>query len=173
MLKKSVIREIIFFAMIFLLFFLSCKLSRVNIFGLNTDLKIMLVGAVFTGCVVGLYYLVKNGDHKDNYRLLEISPGAQCRGGPYMWQGDSKTAQMCRNLDKTAEGKCEIAKFQCPNGYHGQPGRPLEFTSNSNSCWDGVKCKGGQVDKAYYDKQHDKDCKCGLCSMWVEQQCKE
>lgn len=165
--SKSTIREVIFFVLTFLLFYLGCKfvmywMSQKKI---NHDVAALTVGAIITGTLVGIYYLAKMNQHSDGYRAFEISPGAMCRGGPYMWQGDSPRAKMCQQLASTPEGKCEISKFNCPTGYEGMPKVPFEFTSNSDSCWSGVRCKGCHVDHQHYS--HPKHCNCQLCSMIV------
>jgi len=102
---------------------------------------------------------------------FSISPGALCRGGPYMWQGDSKRAKMCKDMASTDEGRCQMSKFNCPIGYNGMPSVPIEFTSNSDSSWSGVRCKGCGVDHAYYNDLNEKQRKhrpCGgMCSMWI------
>jgi len=167
--NKSLTREVIFFVLVFLLFFLGNKVAQYwakRSPKLNRDLIVLVVGAVATLAVVGIFYLAKMNQIKDNYQMLEFSPGALCRGGPYMWQGDSERAKMCRKLASTPEGRCDIAAFNCPNSYNGLPQTGVRYTSNSDSCWKGVHCKCGKVDHAYYDKDHGKDCNCGMCSMW-------
>jgi len=111
---------------------------------------------IATSASVGVYYLSGLNNTRDNYRMLQISPGAMCRGGEYMWQGDSKKAEMCRKLDSTPEGKEEISHFQCPNGFDGLPRNPLAFTSNSDSSWTGVRCNGNKVDNTYYSANFPK-----------------
>jgi len=162
MVDKTVAREVIFFVLIFLLFYLGCKAVsfwRSNKI-VNFDVATLIVGAVITLIVIAIFYLAKmNQESNDGYKPFEISPGALCRGGPYMWQGDSERAKMCRKLAASPAGRCELSRFNCPNGYNGMPSVPLDFTSNSNSCWKGVDCD---------EKQKTGNCNCSQsCSMQV------
>ena len=166
---KTKLRETIFFILIFLLFYLSTKAEQFlnkKYQNINEDILIIGVGAVFSITVLIIFYLAQINKITDNYKAFTISPGAMCRGGAYMFQGDDPQAKMCRDMAKTPEGRCEIAQFNCPNGFVGMPKNTSEweYTSNSDSNWNGVKCKGTNVDKAHYD--HPTDCGCGTCSMW-------
>jgi len=167
--SKTTVREVIFFVVVFLLFYLGCKLVMLwqTKSGMGEDVISLIIGAVITLALVSIFYIAKMNQHSDNYRAFEISPGAMCRGGPYMWQGDSARSKMCQELAKTPEGKCEISKFNCPDEYNGMPAVPFNFTSNSNSSWEGVHCKGCDVDKAWYEKQNPSNCNCRMCSMNV------
>ena len=138
-------RRVLFFVLLYITFYLIAILGigLPNYYRqIHPDLSLMLIGLVFTGIAVLLFYLSGVNNVQDNYRNLEISPGALCRGGPYMWQGDSEMAKMCRNLAKSKEGRCEIAAFNCPNGFDGMPKVPLDYSSDSNSNWDGIPCNG-------------------------------
>lgn len=168
--SKSVVREVIFFVLIFLLFYLGVKSSQFmhNKYpSVNGDLVTMAVGTVITLLIVGIFYLAKLNQNIDSYRAFNLSPGAMCKGDPYMWQGDDDLSKMCRDMAKSPEGRCELSKYNCPSGFDGQPKNTSdwEYTSNSDSCWSGVKCKGCDVDKSRYN--HPQDCNCGLCAMWV------
>lgn len=137
------VRKIIFFAIIFVGFCLGCKLScALKHKGMNNDAAILLSGLVYTGLIIGVYFIAKLDDKdkdkdKDSYKLFQISPGALCRGGPYMWQGNSARAKMCREMASTKQGRADIARFQCPVGYHGEPKNPPTHSNNSDSCWKG------------------------------------
>jgi len=48
---------------------------------------------------------------------------------------------MCQDLEKTPEGRCELAANNCLNGFYGQPKNFPLYSSNSNSCWKGISCK--------------------------------
>ena len=69
------------------------------------------------------------------------SPGAKlCRGGPYMWQGDSERAKYCRALADTKEGSEQISRYECGSGYTGMPGGGFKYTTMSDSCWKNKRC---------------------------------
>lgn len=179
--SKSIAREVIFFVLIFLLFYLGGKLANYwqkKVPKMSEDGSLLLVGLGVTAIVIGVFYLAKLNQQTDSYKDFSISPGALCQGYPYMFQGDDAQSQFCKKLASTSEGKCEMSKHRCPNGYIGAPGVPLEFTSNSDSCWSGVHCKDNHVNHAWYKKHfphhfghpaHGKDCNCSLCSMWTNE----
>jgi hypothetical protein len=177
--SKSVAREVIFFVLVFLLFYLGGKgldMWHTKKPMLNSDVGLVVVGLVVTGLLVGIFYLAKLNQHTDGYKGFEISPGALCRGGAYLFSGDDSASKFCQNLAKSPEGRCEISRFNCPNGYQGLPSVPLEFSPNSDSCWSGVRCnKDGQVNHKWYKKNfpdhygHGEGCNCAMCSMWTNQ----
>lgn len=69
------------------------------------------------------------------------NPGAKlCRGGPYLWQGNSERAKFCRNLEKTAQGKAEIKRYECGSNFTGMPGCGFTFTPISDGCWKNKRC---------------------------------
>jgi hypothetical protein len=129
------------------------------------NMSLFVTSIVFTTTAFGIYYLT--GLQKETYSAFNLSPGAACKGSMYLFQGDDETSKMCRDMAETPDGRCAIASFNCPNGYEGAPKHlnNWEYTSNSDSCWEGVKCKGCNVDKSRYE--HPPDCDCGLCSMWM------
>lgn len=87
-----------------------------------------------------------------------VSDEAMCKGGNYMWQGDSEKAKRCRELASTTEGKCAIGKYNCGNGYEGKPQKLFEYTPQSNDQWKNTQCQ--MIGK------HSKDGKrnCTVCS---------
>lgn len=168
----NVIREVIFFILIFLLFYLATKSGHIlnrRYPQFNTELLTAIVGVVFTLIIVAIFYLAKLNENIDGYKAFNLSPGAICKGPSYLFQGDDQTSKMCRQLASTADGRCQIAQYNCPNGYVGEPKnlKYWEYTSNSDSEWNGVQCKGNHVDKKYYERPHPPSCDCGLCSMWM------
>lgn len=142
MVSTVMIREIVFFLMVFFLFFLFNK-GMVYLGGkinMNSDVKLIITSLIYTGVIIGLYYLAKMKSNVDGYRMLDISPGALCSGGPYMW--DQDRADFCTKLASTPEGKCQIASFNCPSGlYHGQPRTPFMFSNLSNDQWKNERCE--------------------------------
>lgn len=160
--SKTIFKEVIFFVLVFASFYIGCRITKV---WRTSDVSILIVGTVVTGLLATIYYLAKINQHTDNYRAFEISPGAMCRGGSYMWQGDSARAKMCQQMNSTPEGKCAISRFNCPTGYNGMPRIPFDFTSNSDSTWSGVRCSGTNVDKKWYEEREPKPHDCPGCSM--------
>lgn len=155
MVKRSM-REVVFFIFTFLLFYLSVSIAKFWIKHIQNHSEIiyLIVGLVYTLVLVAVYYLANlNGT---NEGFWTVSPAARCRGGPYMWQGDSETAKMCRKMAETPEGRCAISSFNCPTGYDGIPKTPFYYSPLSDDNWQNERC----VDRP--------DCPCnetGLCSM--------
>jgi hypothetical protein len=130
-------RQLIFFALIFLMFFLFLRLSKFWLLHnsqLNEDIIDVFTSIAYTSIIVAIYYLAKLNTRKSE-KFWDISPGALCKGGEYMWQGDSKEAKMCRALASTPEGRSNINAYNCPVGYNGIPKIPFEYTPLSNDNW--------------------------------------
>lgn len=89
-----------------------------------------------------------------------VSDAALCKGGPYMWQGDSERSKMCRKMASTTAGRCAISSMNCPNGYEGLPTANFVYTPISDDNWQNPRCKKGR-----------QGCSCaadgGMCSMSV------
>ena len=172
MLKKSVARELIFFILIFLLFYLATKgghfLSK-QYPEWNSELIILGVGMVFTLLIVGIFYLAKLNQVTDHYQAFNLSPGAMCKGPSYLFQGSDELSKMCRSMEESPNGRCQLAQYNCPKGYVGEPKNTSEweYTSNSDSEWSGIACKGCNVDKSAYARPHPPECECDTCAMWV------
>lgn len=135
--------EIIFFIIMFLLFFLTMKLNEFWIKkggNLHPNLSYMITGLLFTLLMLAIWYLAKlNGSSSEGF--WDISAGAKCKGGPYMWQGDSETAMMCKEMASTPEGRCEISSYNCPTGYTGTPKAPFVYSPLSNDEWQNERCE--------------------------------
>lgn len=139
----------IFFVSIFLLYFLFARLSvfwnsRTQ---LNVDITLLVLGVGFIGGTLGLYYLLgleKIQNTKDNFEF-KLDPAKACRGGPYMWQGNSELAETCRKLNSTSEGKKDIQSYECPcPGSVGIPARHggFQYTPQSDANWENARCNG-------------------------------
>lgn len=156
MIKRSS-REIIFFVMLFLLFFLIVKLSvyLTNKYSFNESASFLVSGIVYSLIVTALFFMANlNCDSGENF--WDISAGALCKGGPYNWQGDDPVSKMCREMAQTEKGRCEISSYSCPSGYIGTPRLPFQYTPLSNDKWHNEQCDDSET------------CKCrdtGLCSM--------
>lgn len=141
MVKKS-IREIIYFTLIFLVFFLAVKLAQfwIEKSSMNSDMAYIIVGLVYTLIIVSLFFLAKL---QTNEGFWDITDAARCKGGPYFWQGDSVTSQMCEKMAETPEGRVAISGYNCPSGYVGQPGLPFYYSPLSNDKWQNERCEDG------------------------------
>lgn len=154
MVKKTV-RELIFFILLFLLFFLVKKLADFWISkGTPADYTYIGAGLLYTLVMVGIFFLAKLQTSKENF--WDVSEFAQCKGGPYMWQGDSEQATMCRKLAETPEGRCGIASYNCPTGTIGTPSLPFIYTPLSGDDWSNERCEDKPTCGCPYDQ--------GLCS---------
>jgi len=155
MVKRS-LRTTIFFILVFLFFFLAVKAGHYWASQSNTDSVMinLIIGLIYTLVIVLVFYLAKLSCSKEGF--WDVSPYAQCKGGPYFWKGDSEEAKMCRQFAETPEGKCGIASYNCPIGYNGMPMTPFLYTPLSDAKWQNERCE---------DKP---TCPCadtGMCSM--------
>jgi len=101
----------------------------------------MVLGALFTLLVVGIFYLANVGSCElENF--WDVSLGAKCKGGPYMWQGDDEISKECRALASTKEGQCIIKSYNCPTGYVGTPSLPFVYTPLSGDNFENERCAG-------------------------------
>lgn len=129
-------KEYVFFAIIALSIYLSMKLHEDN-----NEIKciaISLLGGIL------LYILYVQGKVCPNSEgFWDVSKYSQCKGGPYMYQGDSPEAKMCREFASTPEGRCGIASYNCKTGYIGTPALPFQYTPLSNDNWESERCSNG------------------------------
>jgi hypothetical protein len=153
MIKKE-IREILYFLLAFLMFYLCVKLKdwTYKTSGISNDIAIISCGILFSIILIFLFYITKINS---NEGFWDISPPALCKGGPYFWQGDSPISKMCREMASTPEGRIAISGYNCPTGYVGQPGLPFYYTPISNDNWENERCE---------DKPTCKGVDVGLCS---------
>jgi hypothetical protein len=153
--KKKSLREMIFFMLVFLLFFLACKLSQFweKNTSMNGDIVLIIVGVLYTLCIVSVFFISKIEDKEG---FWDITPPATCAGGPYFWQGDNENSRMCRELSSTPEGMIAISGYNCPTGLVGRPGLPFYYTPLSNDEWQNERCA---------DLPDCKGVDVGMCSM--------
>lgn len=155
MVKRSV-RELIFFVLIFLIYFLSVRLMHFwrSKTGLDPNISIITMGILYTLIIVAIWYIAKLSDNSEGF--WDISAGATCKGGAYFWQGNSEEAKQCRAMAETPEGRCEISSYNCPTGYTGTPKLPFVYSPLSDGDWKSERCEDRPP------------CPCkdvGLCSM--------
>lgn len=142
MVKRSV-KESLFFILIAALFFLGVKASEYWMDNSSTakkweDMTILIVGIILALLLAAVYYASKLNRCGEGF--WEVSPAARCKGGPYMWQGDSETAKMCREMASSEAGRCSIASYNCPKGFIGQPRLPFYYTPLSGDGWENERC---------------------------------
>jgi hypothetical protein len=148
-------REIVFFALVFLFFYLAVKYIDQNSKTKLEDQTILSGGIMFIIAVICIYLLSNLSLHSEE-GFWDVSDYAKCKGGPFFWQGDSPTSKMCRELASTPEGRIGISGYNCPTGYVGQPGLPFYYTPLSNAEWKNERCD---------DKAVPLGIDQGLCSM--------
>ena len=154
---KRTVREVIFFVLAFLLYYLSVSIANYWINHMkksHSQAIYLLIGLVYRLVLVAVYYLANLNNTNEGF--WTVTPAGRCRGGPYMWQGDSQTAKMCRDMAETKEGRCAISSYNCPTGYEGVPKVPFYYTPLSNDMWQNERC------------MDIPNCPCqetGLCSM--------
>lgn len=135
-------KEIIFYVIIFLLFYVLSKSSGYvgTYFKLNNDVSLLLFSLVFTGVV----FLLKNLGNKDNF-YFELTPEKHCEGGSYLYSSDPVKKKFCSQFSQS-----DIANYSCCNGFHGAPVH-WERTSMSDDKWNNKMCDGNF--KEYTDPQ--------------------
>jgi len=137
----SSINKVIFFVMLgffFIVFFFATTFFYSN--SNNTVSKgfiVLIASIVFSLFFAG--YTQLTGLFKSEGYFLGPSP-KMCKGGEYMWRGNSEKSKFCRKLASIPEGAAEIAKNQCGKGYKGMPGNKFEDTPISNDQWRNEMC---------------------------------
>lgn len=139
---KQSARRAIFFVLIFVLFFIGYKGIEFSKGYLPwpIDMVYLLVGAIFTLIIVGIFYLAKMDKTTSTENFWDVSLGAQCRGGPYFWDPESELGKKCLEMASTPAGRCELASYNCPTGFNGLPSLPFEYTPSSDDTWHNERC---------------------------------
>ena len=131
---------VLFFILVFVLYFLTVQVARYLISekDFNHNTAYMLSGMLYTLLILFAYRVAKVGGTSEGF--WDVSDYAQCKGGPYFWQGDSPTAKRCRELASTPEGRCGISSYNCTTGYVGTPKLPFYYTPLSDDEWKNEQC---------------------------------
>ena len=134
-------REIIFFVLVFLVFYVVHKFSDqiLQKLRLKGDVGILSIGVIYALLIIGFYHLANLKSSNEGF--WDVSPAARCKGGPYFYQGDSPNAKMCRALAETPEGRAAISGYNCPIGMVGQPGLPFYYSPLSDDSWKNERCQ--------------------------------
>jgi hypothetical protein len=142
MLLKHSTKMTLFFLLILSLFFLMSKMAilwtQKTSIDINMSVLTMAVG--YTILIITLYYMTIDKKAKEGF--WDVTPAAKCKGGPYMWQGDSETAKMCRAMAETEQGRCEQSAYECGVGYIGTPRRPFYYSPLSDDNFHNERCDG-------------------------------
>lgn len=144
--EKQKIRFVVFLLLVFFLFFLFVKAYEysliVNSIG-SKDIKLFGVSALYTIIIIGLFYLARL--HAPHEGFTEPIKPCMCKGGAYLYQGDSARSQMCRELLSTEQGRKLASDCQCKSGQAGRPGILFNYTPDSNNQWENERCPGGSI----------------------------
>jgi hypothetical protein len=133
-------RQLIFFTLLFLLFFLGVKTGKLwskSGKAPSEDVTYIVVGVAYTCVMLAVYYLAKLDCNHNNEQegFWDVSPAAKCKGGKYMWQGSSPDAVRCREIADSPQGRAMIASYNCPKGFIGLPKTPFQYTALSDDNW--------------------------------------
>lgn len=107
-------KQIIFFILVFILFFLFAKCSHIcsSKLSLIPDVSLLLGALVFTVLLALLYNVTNVAECKDGFQF-EVSPVKKCCGGPYMYSSNPELQEFCDKV--TPEQKSQMC---CGVGFH-------------------------------------------------------
>lgn len=156
-------REVLFFILVFLLFFIvskaCCRHIQTNL-NINRNISFLVFGAIYTVVIIFCYWVAQLFC-SNSEGFWDVSPFAKCKGTQYMWQGDSAEAKLCREMADTTEGRIGISSYNCPKGYNGQPSLPFYYTPLSDDNYENERCE---------NKPQCPGKDVGLCSMEAQVQ---
>lgn len=135
----SVLAQAIFFIIVFVVFLSFLRFSQSVLTEHSQINSYMIIGVVFISIVVGVFYGLSQVGLREGF--WDVSEFAKCKGGSYMWQGESNEAETCKALAESPAGRCGIASYNCPTGYEGTPMLPFYYTPMSNDSWENERCK--------------------------------
>lgn len=130
-------RELIFFVLLFLIFFLSVKTGKFwseSAKSPSEDIVYLIVGLSYMCIMIGIFNLAKL-DSSPSEPFWDISPAAKCKGGKYMWQGSSAAAVKCRELADSPQGRAMISAYNCAKGFIGVPKKQFQYSPLSDDNW--------------------------------------
>lgn len=120
---------------IFVLIFVSIYICLATCEQMRTKTENSILYISLIGSAILSFILFKITGSRDNFVYPDV-----CRGGSYMFQGNDPTAVMCRELEKTEEGRRAIASVNCAPGFVGKPNNKFAYSSNSDSNWKSYSC---------------------------------
>lgn len=84
---------------------------------------------------------------------LNLSKASMCKGPSYLWSGDGEFSKMCQGLVQNNDGRCALGRFNCNTGFVGEPTPLFEYSSSSDSNWQGIPCQNGDPVKEKKEKK--------------------
>jgi hypothetical protein len=138
---KMLIKNLIFFVIVFLLFYITGKINTLVKFKYQ-DVKLLVFSLVSTAIIVMVFYVGKIGDSstKDSFSF-EVSPEKLCQGGPYMYTSNPERQRLCSQFSQQ-----DLAQYNCGKGFVGAPVH-WDYTSMSNDKWESdINCNDQTYD---------------------------
>lgn len=129
-------KEIIFFVLVLVLFFVFAKLSNMNTlkYKIKPNISIAMNGIIFTLLLILVFVLTKVGkDCKDTFDF-EVTPAKLCDGGPYMYSSNPERQELCSHITNS-----QLAQVSCGPGFVGRPVK-WDHTNMSNDKWENNMC---------------------------------
>jgi len=135
-------KEIIFFALVFVVLFASAKGAVM----MGPKLKLISTISLLISSVVGalflflIYKLAKVAKCKGESFHFELPLSKRCEGFPYMQSSNPKLLKKCADMLSTSQGRHDYAQVNC--GTAGFNGRPVHYnyTPESNAMWENERC---------------------------------
>ena len=131
-------KQIIFYFLVFLIFFIIAKASLYfsKSLNINQDLTILIGALLFTSII----FLLNKIDYTKDDFFFQLTPEKECDGGPYMYSSNPENQKLCSKFSKQ-----DLAQYSCCPGFHG---RPVHWERNdmSDSHWNNTMCDGNFKD---------------------------
>lgn len=110
-------KEIIFFLLIFILFYLlsKCSLLCSSSLKIGSDVSLLFGGLLMTIFILSIYYIANIHECKDGF-TFEVSPVKRCCGGPYTYSSNPNLKAFCDKI--SPEQKEQVC---CNKGFTGIP----------------------------------------------------
>ena len=127
-------KQMIFYILVFLVFFIIAKISLYfsRSLNINQDLSLLIGGVIITFVI---FLLDKLNYIKDDF-FFEVTPEKLCSGGDYMNSSDPERRKLCSKFSKE-----QLAEYNCPVGFHGRPVN-YQYSNMSDSNWNNTICDG-------------------------------
>ena len=135
-------RQILFFSLLLLGFFIGFKLVNywISKGTMDKDIVLSISSLFFVMFSIAIYYIASLDKMKESF--WEISPELKCGSSDYFWQGDSQFSKQCRALASTPEGKCALDSTSCNDkALLGRPGLGFVYTPISNGEYKNERCE--------------------------------
>jgi len=126
-------KQIIFYILVFLMFFIIAKASlyfSANL-NINQDLS-LLFGALLLTSVI---FLLEKFDYTKDDFFFEVTPEKLCSDEYLLTSADPEKQKLCASFSKE-----QLDKFRCPVGYIGRPVN-YQYSNMSDNNWENTICK--------------------------------